>query len=260
MAEDIAKQGTQALARPSFLPKGDTRGAENITKDDIQMPRLGIAQAQSPQVLDGNPKQIKDLKAGNIFNTLTGKVINLPVEFTVVRTERPRYIEFIPRTEGGGIRDYNVPAGDPRTEFTMRDGKSIPPVATKFYDFIVLLLPIDQNDPMSSVIALSLKSAGLKVARALNGMIKLRNAPSFAGKYRLSLKTETNSKGTWWQPVIENAEWVSEDEFALAGMIYESLSGKSISIEVDDDDPEGIPATEGAAVVEGDTAFDTSRM
>lgn len=258
-----ATQNT-AIARPTYLQGGDKRGTENITNADIQMPRLGIAQTNSPEVEEGNARFIADLKAGMFFNNVTRQIIPSPISFTVIRTERPRFIEFIPRTEGGGIRDYNVPADDPRTQFRQGEGgKTLPPLATKFYDFIILMLPVNMNDPMSNVIALSLKSTGLKVARQLNGLIKLRNAPSFAGKYKLTTKRETNSKGTWSGPVIENDGWVTEDEFKVASMAYDSLSGKTVHIDVEDtqvEEPEeeGIPA-QTAEVVEGG-APDTGKM
>ena len=238
----IATQNT-ALARPSFLGQNDTRGAENITKEDIQMPRIGIGQPQSPEVIDGDPKRIADLKPGMFFHNLTRQIIPAPLNFTVIRTERPRFIEFIPRAQGGGIKDYNVPPDDPRTLFTTGpDGKPVPPVATKFYDFILMLLPINPNDPMSSIIALSLKSSGIAVARALNGFIKLRNAPSFAGKYTMKTVSKTNSKGTWFLPVIDNAGWCTEEEFKVAELAYQSLSGRTVRIEVDEEDEDGIPA------------------
>jgi hypothetical protein len=246
------------VARPAFIPAGDTRGTEHITKDDIQMPRLGLAQGLSPQVQDGDPKRIPDLKVGMLFNNLTNEIIPAPVEFTVIRADRPRYVEFIPREQGGGIRDFDVPAHDPRTQFT-RDaqGKSVNPVATKFYDFIILMLPVNGVDPGSNLIALSFKSTGLKVARQLNGLLKMRNAPSFACKFKLTTGMDRNAKGTFAVYQVANAGWVDDEAtYKLAESLHESLRGAAIAIDRTDMDVEDDAVENG----EGDTTFDPNKM
>lgn len=232
----IIPAAEMALAeRPAFLPAHDNRGTEHITKDDIQMPRLGLAQALSPEVQEGDPKFIEGLKVGGFFNNLTKEVYGKgPIYFTVVRADVPRYIEFIPRTEGGGIRDFNVPATDPRTQFTMTaDGKPVPPIATKFYDFIIMFTETKE------LAALSLKSTGLKAARQLNAFMKLRNAASFAGLYTLSSKMEKNSKGTYAVHVIANAGYVTEEVYNAAGAVYEAIRDKVITIDREPGEDDG---------------------
>ena len=67
----VKKEAANLMNRPTFIEAQDTRGAEHIGKDDIQMPRLGLAQAQSPQMLDGDPKFIDNLRVGELFNNVT---------------------------------------------------------------------------------------------------------------------------------------------------------------------------------------------
>lgn len=209
-------------SRPSYIEASDTRGAEHIGKDDIQMPRLGLAQAQSPQLLEGDPKYIDGVKIGELFNNLTD--VNYgkgPLQFSVVRADAPRGIEFTPLEEGGGIKDFNVPLDDPRMQW---DGDA-KPIATKFYDFVLMLWPTRE------LIALSLKSSGLKVARALNAYIKLRNAPVFAGKYELSTTMAKGPAGSYATHVVKNAGWISEKEFTMANDVFEGLKDKVIDID-----------------------------
>ncbi len=209
-------------ARPTFVTANDTRGSEHIGKDDIQMPRLGLAQAQSPQMIEGDPKFIDGLRVADLFNNLTDTAYGKgPLQFSVVRADPPRGIEFTPLEEGGGIKDFDVPLDDPRMQW---DGDK-KPVATKFYDFILILWPAKE------LIALSLKSSGLKVARALNAYIKLRNAPVFAGKYELTTTMAKGPAGSYAAYVVKNAGWVSEEEYALVNEVYEGLKDKPIEIE-----------------------------
>ncbi len=255
MADDkLQTTPTQAMERPAFLSVDDVRGTEHLTKDDIQLPRIGLAQGLSPEIQDGDPKFISDLKVGMMFNNLTRQIIEPakgPIEFTVIRAERPRYVEFIPRTAGGGIKDFDVPANDPRTQFT-RDpvsGQSVPPVATKFYDFIIMMLPVTTpQEAMQKIIALSFKSTGLKVARNLNGLMKLRNAPTFAGKYTLKTGMDKNSKGTFAVFQIANAGWVDEPTYKIAEAAYKGLEGKTVVIEREPGEEDEFPTEDPAAV------------
>lgn len=258
-AEALEKKQSAELARPAFLQGEGVDGTEHITRDDIKMPRLAIAQKMSPELEEGHTKFIEGLVEGDLFNNLTGEILGKgPLTFMIIRADPPRWIEFFPREQGGGIKDPNVPAGDPRTFFTMKDGKSEPPAATKFYDYIIALLPFGPN-PMDSLIALSMKSTQLKVARELNGLIKLRKAPIFAGKYTVETKTEKNAKGSYKQFVVKNAGWVTEEEFKIGRELFEALKDREITIERDDAPDPDHPNAE-VSPEDGDTTFDTSAM
>lgn len=243
---ELTKASDMSMERPSFLPAGDNRGAEHITQEDLQLPRIAIAQGLSPELLEDNPKYIDGLKLGHMFNNLTNQLyMRGPIEFTIVRADPPRWIEFIPRDEGGGVADLNVPVDDHRTRFTRdENGKSVPPIATKFYDFVILMLP--SREP----IALSMKGKALKVARQLNALIRLRNAPVFAAKFVLTSVMETNSKGTYGMYQVRNAGWVDEPTFKYAEGVYEAIKQKNLVIErepgADDDITFEEPATAGA--------------
>ena len=231
MAEDkLVKQADASLTLPSYIKAGDHRGTDHITKDDLQMPRMGLAQGLSPQLMVGDPKYIEGLAIGQMFNNLTSQIYGRgPIDFCVVRADPPRGIEFFPLDQGGGIKDFNVPLTDPRMQFGPNGEK---PVATKFYDFIVMLLPSQE------LIALSFKSTGLKTARQLNGLIKLRNAPLFAGKYRLSTGMTKNKQGTFAIFLVSNNGFVDEETYANAEHLYEALKDRHIVIdrEVGEDD------------------------
>jgi hypothetical protein len=242
-----ATQTTGALARPNFIPGGNAIGTEHMGKDDIQLPRIGLAQSTSDEIKDGHAKFIEGLRMGMFFNNLTRKVMEPakgPIYCTVLRADPPRFIEFNPRNQGGGIRDMNVPPNDPRTRFTRNpDGTSNPPLATKFYDFILLLLPVNEEDPMSSVIGVSLKGMSLKTARSWNGLLKFRNAPIYAGKYEITSAPEKNAKGEYFIYSVRNAVnpadpndklfgWVPDQKtYAVAEGLFNSLKDKTIVME-----------------------------
>lgn len=222
MTEEIVKAESTSLARPSFIPVQDFRGAENISKDDIQMPRIGLAQALSPQIEESDPKHIPGLGKGDMFNNLTQTVYGKELIFTVIRSDKPRGIEFHPLASGGGIKDFNVPLDDPRMQFGP-NGEV--PIATKFYDYVVMLLPSRE------IVALSMKGSNLKTARQLNSMIKFRQAPSFSCKFKINSVVQKNSKGTFSVFTVSNDGWVDEDTYLYGEGVYEQIKDKTLDIE-----------------------------
>jgi hypothetical protein len=256
MADDklTTTQQGGALARPSFIPTGNVEGTEVITRDDMQLPRLALCQAMSPQLKEDDPKYVDGLKIGHLFNSLTGQSFGKgPLEFVILRADRPRYMEFVPRSEGGGIKDPNVPANDPRTQF---GPGGEPPVATKFYDFIVLMLPFNKDNPMDSVIGISFKGTQLKVARQLNGLIKIKNAPLYAGRYLITSCDEKNAKGEFKNYTIKQNGFVEDEQlYVMAKGMYDALQKVNVTIDMDDVEHEAQEPAGG-----GDASFDTKGM
>jgi hypothetical protein len=231
----LAVAGVEVLTkRPDDLVAGDVSGTEGISRDDMLMPRLALAQGLSPQLRPGDPKYIQGLSQGQVFNNVTGTNYGTgPWHIVVVRRDPPRGIEFHPREKGGGIKDISVPLNDPRMQFTKdADGKSIPPVATKFYDFYVVLL--DSGKPLRDceLVALSFKGSGLLTARLLNTLIKQRGAfPLYAGVYSLSSVMTTNQKGTFATFKVDNAGWLNAADRECARDIFESIKDRTITVE-----------------------------
>lgn len=250
----MAKKQTEALEQvkpgaleemPDFIDAGDVSGKENISKDDMQMPRLALAQKMSHEVDKDDDKYIEGLEVGDFFNSVTGEIFGPgPLKFVVLRTDRPRYVEFIPLKEGGGIRDFNVPANDPRTKW---DGDK-KPIATKFYDFIIMFVPdnfqVDMNLP-PKIIALSFKSTGIKTAKKLNTLLKERPGPLYAGVYKIWSGDDENQHGKFKIYKVDNAGWPSKDEFGqqflkFAQLCADGLKDKDVNIHRDQ--TEGGPA------------------
>ena len=223
MADELAVKSTDTdMVRPSYIPV-DTTGTEHITKDDIQLPRILLAQKLSPQLEEDDSKFIEDLKFGDYFNDLTEENLGRgPINFVILRSDSPRWVEFHPFDSGGGIKDMNVPAGDDRTKFG-DDGE--PPDATCFYDFVVYLP--DTED----IAVLSFKGTGIKAAKRLNGYIVKRRAAIYSGMYQLLSNTEKNVQGIYAVPVVKQAGWVSEENLTHMEEFFDSYKEKNITVE-----------------------------
>lgn len=229
----MAKQEVEkhVSAVPEHLKKyvGDTRGTDHITKDDITIPRFGLAQGLSPQIIPGDAKYIKGLAMGDMFNNLTSQIYGAgPIDIVIVRADKPRGIEFFPLKDGGGIKDFNVPITDSRMMFGPNGEK---PVATKFYDFITLMLPIDPESPMTNIVALSMKATSIKTAKKLNTMLKQLPVPSFTRRFKLTSKMTKNAKGQFAVFDVENYGFLAGPELEAAEKVFESIKDTSFKIE-----------------------------
>lgn len=236
---DLTKIGeiSGTMTRPSFIEEGDMAGTEDITREDVRLPRLAIAQGLSPQVTPGDAQFIDGLQLFDMFNDLSGEIYGKgPLTFIPVRRD-VRRIEFIPRSEGGGIVDMDVPAGDPRLKWTVDNGVKRPPAATTFIEFVILLLrPNKAPEP----IVLSIKGTNKHNRRAsdqLTTFIKLRNLPIYAGLYRVdTLVPAKNDKGTFGVPRVKNAGNIPDNPvgralYEFSKKFHDSLEGKTIVVQ-----------------------------
>ena len=87
---------------PDLIIKSAGRGLENVTNDDITIPRLAIIQAGSPQRKKKDEKYLEGAEEGNIFNTVTNQLYSDSI--TVIPCGyRKSYVEWVPREKGGGL-------------------------------------------------------------------------------------------------------------------------------------------------------------
>lgn len=230
----MAKDTTEALAvpepsamtattfaqdRPDYI-KDSRLGVESITKDDMLVPRLALAQALSPEVTEGDPRMIAGMKPGDLFNSVTKQNYGREVFIQIIRKDRLRAMQFNAIEDGGGVLDPDVPLDDDRCHWHGNNK----PEATVFRDYLSVILPSRE------LIALSFKGSGIKVAKQLNGLIALRGADIFAGIYRITTDTHLQPKPHKVYKV-ENAGWASPVDLERGGHMWDALKDLDVEIE-----------------------------
>ena len=238
---ELVPSGPQGIstAVPDFIPVGQATGTEGIGREDIQMPRIAIAQGLSKQMIEGHQLYIDGLKMGQMFNTLTSDVYGKgPIEFIIVRRDNPRWVEF---DADRNMVDPDVDPRDPRCEWREgANGERLPPIATQFYDYIVYLTATGET------IAVSMAKTNIKAAKKLNGLIKMRipPVPLYARRFLLSTAMESNDKGTYGvfvvgaagTPGVPNSDLVQDRAtFELVKGIHEALQDTVVHIDREDD-------------------------
>jgi hypothetical protein len=105
-----------------------------------------------------------------------------------------------------------------------------------FYDFYVLTLPLDADNPAGSIICLSMKSTAIKVAKQLNRFIKESGAAVWARKYAVTTVPEKNKKGSYFNYSVDYLGWVDTAEtYAALEVVHKSVSDQDLAARVDRD-------------------------
>ena len=219
---------TTAMAEFDY---GDDAGAgfENQTMADRKLPMLVILQSNSPQVLEGRGK---GPHAGQIYNTVTKEAYDELV-FTPAVTDRC-YLAFVPRDDGGGFRGRHLVNSKAVVEaIAKNDGRAIgkiplpqpndtktgkPQPTLELVENFEVYAITHKDREITGFGVIPFQSTKIKAYRGWNTQLsmfapkiggkqlKQGDVPLFAHSVKMTTDTETNSKGTYFVPVLSPAQ------------------------------------------------------
>ena len=206
MAEVVKKQGG-ALVNASFEEMSGLGFAETTTQD-MSIPFLRILGNQSPQVDESDGAYVEGAKGGMLYNTVTNTVTSGKEGMLVVPCYyNRRYVEWKPRTEGGGYVASYLP-DDPIVPTAVRNDKNeevLPNgnLLTNTAQHFVLLVEGDQY----SRCLITMSSTQLKKSRRWLSQMNAMTAMGKSGPYTLPMMSqfytlttvpEQNDLGKWY--------------------------------------------------------------
>lgn len=202
------------MAIPEHMRGMAGAGTELMRPEDVEIPRLLLLQAMSPQVVDG------DERPNHFWHSVAEQ--NLGKELTIVPVFVDQsYILWRPRKQGGGmlaragdgihwntVGEFEVQLDNGkkviwRTAKTVRESKldqwgssdpsdpNSPPAATRMYN-VVTMLP---DFPELSPVVISMQRSAIKVARKFVGKLMISRAPIFGLQFKMSGVKDQNSRG-----------------------------------------------------------------
>ena len=222
---EIAKKRSTEITTVSAFEEDAGSGLENLTADDLTIPRLKILQALSPEVNKRDGKYIEGSASGDITNTVTKEIypenegcVVLPVAY------RRMFLEWQPRESGGGLvkqhLDPNIlsqTTKDKTGSDMLENGNYIQTSATH-YSLVV------DGDSYHQVM-IPMAGTQLKKSRTWNSVMaslkvkssegKIFTPPSYSHKYRLTTVAESNDRGQWFGWNIELVGVLSDEEMFL---------------------------------------------
>lgn len=215
---------------PDYIANGTGAGNENVTSQDMAIPRLDLVQQLSPQLDKNDAKFIEGAQLGHIFNTLTGEiythcfVINLHYEV--------KWQVFKDRKFGGGFEgSFNSEA----EALAHLDSNQLPRQQYNVAETGIhkCLLLNDQGQPDQPVL-IYMSGSKFKVSKEWNSAIRLKNpnADRFASVWTLSSVPEKNKQGQPYQNFkIDFAGWAPKDLYEAAKAAYVGITGNAASPE-----------------------------
>jgi hypothetical protein len=207
---------------PAHLSGGTGLGNENVSASDMAIPTLALAQALSPEIKKTDPKFIKGLELGHIFNKLTGDVyenvfvVNLKFDtgFTV----------FKKREQGGGF-EGNHESLAVAEQHLANKGFNV-----DHYDIVetavhtVAVLDDAGQNPVVAKIYMS--GANKKVSDAWNTAISGIDCDRFGTVWTLSSVEEQNRMGQGYQVFKATlAGYAGEELLKEARATYFAMKG-----------------------------------
>jgi hypothetical protein len=250
---EISEKKTTELAVPSAFMEDANSGLENITSDDLTIPRLKILQALSPEVNKRDGKYVEGADAGDAINTVTSKLYNDENPLVVLPVSYKRlFLEWQPRDSGGGLvtshDDQSIlskTTKNDRGQDVLENGNYI---QTSANHFVIVL----NSDGSFDQAVIPMAGTQLKKSRTWNSVmasLKLRSGdkvftpPSFSHRYSMKTVQESNDRGSWFGWNITNLGPISEEDM----FFYEAAKDFASSVgEVSMSSNSGEASTEDA--------------
>lgn len=213
MSKQVAKTEDQM---PSYIKQGQNRGNENVNNDDLQLPRLDVLQALSPQINKKKDEYIEGAEVGMIFNTLTGELYPDGVGFTPVSFVK-RFLVWVDRKKDneGGLRGVFETAEEAEL-FVQNDPDESKLEIVPTAEHLVLM---DNGEE----VILSMAKSKVKVSRKFNSLVRLNGGDRFSRRYHMKSVDDKSSQGEFQNVSISNAGFPSEEVYFKAEKLYEAI-------------------------------------
>lgn len=233
---EVAKKEETGLVldeRPDWMKNG-SRGSEEVSSNDISLPRLQIIQDLSPQHKKTKPEYIEGAEVGDFFNTASNELYKtdlniIPVYF---RTE---YVIWKDQNKGGGF----FGAFPTEKEAAQELAKVLEQNNEKQEDFeivdtsvhyVILLKPgSTASNPIMEQAVISMSKSQQKVSRNFNTMIKMAGGDRFSRVYNLSTVEDSNKAGQEyinWK--VKPVGFVSKPMYEFGEETYESVKSGAV--------------------------------
>jgi hypothetical protein len=245
-SKEVAKKAEAALANiEDDVLYG---GFDDITTDELSIPRILITQALSDAVEEGKAT------AGQYYNTMTHKTWDT-LEFVVLR--KTNTFNYSMRNGQRFEWKYEEPATNIKSydrEFTDEDGNDW----QKDLTFNYFIIPVCDFDaaaiPFPCMV--SLKRTSIRAAKSLNTMIKqvvTARQPVFGTTFKLTTKKIENDKGKFFVADIEPGKALDKKNYQACIDWSKTLASADVKVEPEDSFSGSAPAN--APVNEDDAPF-----
>lgn len=212
---------------PAYIKQGQGRGSENVGSQDIQIPRIDIIQALSPQHQKNKPEYIEGAEIGMLFNTLTRDLYPEGVTVVPVYYDK-QFIVWKDQKKGGGFKGAFSKDQQSEAEALASElGEDFECVETPTQ---ICILVDDDGNPVHEV-SIPMAKSKMKINKQWNSLIRLQGGDRFSRQYRLVSVPDENSEGQeYLNYQVTRAGFPTEAAYLYAEALYESIMGGSVKV------------------------------
>lgn len=213
MSNAVALFGEKSDHIPAHFVQDGNLGNENVTQDDVQIPRLSVLQALSPQV-----ETVEGARPGLLHNSITDELYESVYLINLFYAKE--FAVFKRRNLGGGFHGTYDSLEAASAHITTLQGNPDDYDVSETARHTCLLLN-EKGEPQSPV-QLLMKSTQLAVSRNWNSQITLKGegAPRFATVWELATERRSNTHGSWYVLKPEFAGYAPEALYEEAKDLY----------------------------------------
>lgn len=229
---ELTLQSQMSLTeRPDWMAADSGRGSENVSSNDIIIPRIEIIQQLSPQHNKKKPEYIEGAEAGMAFNTgsstlYAGPVLFIPVYFT------KEWLLWRDIKKGGGFggsfASEELANAAKVTQETPNDWEV---VDTYIHYVMTLKAGSTMDKPLFEEAVLSMSKSQAKVSRNFNTLVKMAGGDRFSRIYQLEVVDDQNKEGQdYFNWKITPKGFVSKPMYDAAERLYTVIKAGERSV------------------------------
>lgn len=225
---------------PSFIKTNTSRGSEEVSSQDVSIPRLSIIQDLSPQRKKNNDKYIDGAEEGMIFNTATNELFKGAINIIPVYFRKEWVVWKLHNLGGGFFGSFDNEFDAAKSVSELDGNASDYEVLDTHQHFVLILKEGSTNElPIIEEAVISCAKSQMKPSRQLNTLAKMAGGDRFSRRYKLDVVNDENKAGqSFFNWKFTGQGYVSEAMFIAAEKSYESIASGARTIRQEDAAPE----------------------
>lgn len=216
------------------MDKGSSRGSEDVSTDDLTIPRLQIIQALSPQKKKSNSAYIDGAEEGHVFNTATEELYTNGLFLVPVYFRKEFLIWTKERTDNNGFRgSYPTEALAVQALRDLDDGP-LCEISDTHQQFCLIANPATKH---CEEVVISMAKSQIKVSKRFNTQIRLAGGDRFNTVYKFNAIDDKSDKGEFYNWGFKKAGYCPEWAYSKAEAMYEAVKSGERDVKMTDDTP-----------------------
>lgn len=213
-------------------------GNENVTADDMTIPRLELIQNMSPCRNKKDPSYIEGAEEGMLYNNVTRELYGEQVHMVFCHF-KVEYLLWKDRSKGGGFfgKYDSLAEANSAIDALGEEGQGVQ--AQKTHQHYGLVLNPETGQIQS--VCLSMSRTKEKSSRKLNSLVGMQGGPRFSRVYRVYTMQEQNKNGdTYHNLAFQVSGFPPEIVYEKAKKIYDLVNEGQINANTEYDSAEEV--------------------